>query len=203
MITKLVNLLVEDYNLSNYNELTPLLATAVEAVCMLKQSQNETIKTHIDNDCKFIAAFSAIAEPLKVIFLEGLLPPPINMSPLNLCLFKDGGGESNDEFEMELGESPVPLGYTSKKTNFFTLYSKLKKDYFACISEPCQASSNHNELLKHICRKVSHNLAIKQNLDALENTSGHNSKAEFYDNNYWVTTVVVDEVALIELTNAL
>lgn len=204
MIFTLINLISRDCNLQNQkiNFMAPLLATTVESVCMIKQSQNEIIKSHIESNIIFSAAFSAIAEPLKVLFLEGLLPPPINMSPLNLCLFKDGGGESIDEFEMELGESPVPLGYTTKSLNFYSFYSKLIKDYFACINEPIKITVGHIDNIKHISHKATHSHSNTQPLDK-ENTKDHITKAQFYDNNYWVSTVIVDEMSLVQLTSSL
>lgn len=187
---------------------TGFFATLIEISNIICESENTHVKPEYDKEEKWSLFFELYVDPIKQRFKEGLLVPPMNQG-------LDFNSNFNN-FESNSNQTGLGSGNQEKEYEIMTkltingLLKQLVEDY----SLGKRADVIKNEL-EHNHKKEEmeilpeddddhyqyvHNDNIHQNLiHQYGSEKGHQENHEFYDNNYWAASVIVDELDLAEL----
>lgn len=197
-----------------------LFATLCEISSILYNSENEFVKPELEKEEKWNNFYELYIHPIKQRFKEGLLSPPMSngLNDYNNYNTYESTYESSNRAEKEV--------QIMIKLPMIKLLAQLKEDFKSgkrtqIIKEELEHNSynniNNNNANSNNSKKddmeiindddddyhyANNDENIQNNLlDNYELEKYQNENHEFYDNNYWAPSVVVDEIDIEELIN--
>lgn len=183
-------------------------ATLSEISSIINDSENVYVKEEFSNNPKWENFIFLYIEPIKQRFKEGILAPNPNVNEFNSIKF---GQEAFNSFDNKL-EDQKKDEELCKKLPIQDLISQLHDDYIlGKRAEVVKNELDHYhkkdemELLHddeedqyHINHEINHPSLLHYGSE-----KAHSESHEFYDNNFWSSNVIVDELELFELTKSL
>lgn len=196
-------------------------ATLCEISSIINDSESDFVKVEAIKEEKWSRFIYLYIDPIKQRFKEGLIAPNPNMNDFNSLKFQNQGQQG-------LGESFKPFDDINQNTEekhedndicvkmpMIELLTQLAEDY----KNGKRADSIQHEI-EHIQQKkeemeilhdededqfhyINHDLNMHPTLLHYGSEKNHSENHEFFDNNYWASTVVVDELELDQLTKSL
>jgi hypothetical protein len=187
---------------------TGYFATLCEVASIMNESENPAVKSELEKEEKWLSLFDLYINPIKQRFKEGLLVPPMNQG-LNQGLNDFNNFNNFDQLNnCNSGEKDSEI---MTKLPINALLKQLCDDYNSGKrADVIKIELDHNHKKEEMeilhddeddhYQYIHNDVNIHQNLlHQYGSEKGHSESHEFYDNNYWASTVIVDEVDLEDL----
>ncbi len=188
-----------------------LFATFSEICSILNDSNNSFVKEELKNEPQWNNFSQYFIIPIKTRFTEGLLSHSLartdiiqdsifSGAPLDQGVFSYNSIQYNEEKSHKDDDFiKLPLmEFVQSLSNDFKLGKRsnsIKKELEEVKKEEMEFINDDNEDQYNLINDGLHPSLMHYGSDRLSSECG-----DFYDNNYWSTNLVVDEVNLSELT---
>lgn len=191
-------------------------ATFCEVSSIINDSENEYVKEETDKNEKWRNFCYLYIEPIKQRFKDGLLaPPPVNNNTNNPNHTEFSNFESQEKHDEQTADSTSEdkSEDNNRKPNINEFLNQLIADF----NQGRRLVDTSKSDLEHHSKKDEMELLHDEEEDHYHYTGHdiHNNHIlygseklqsenhEFYDNNFWATSLIVDELDLNELTQSL